>query len=384
MPSYDTFVKKYLAASSVSAAVYFFFLVIVYRWYGVLSFAVGIPLMAAPWFYFFRRRPAPALPVDARAPRAADTVSPPAAAPGQPVQLAKPSEDPADFYLRQTVSCQQCRWPMTIDMPRKDSTGKILVARLDDMLGFAFRCRDCNYVTCARCALRASDPTSPRQGVLSCPNCGTVAVPFFAEWLTIKGKERAAQRAAITPSASSTAEESAPGLAPIQQLLRTPYTCAMYARVRDVAGTTHTCFLLHEEEARVHALPAQVAIEARAALIEIRGVGVVVVLLKVGEDLYETYWNYHIPEIRECFDDMASQGDLLIRFYSSGMQPTRTLSLPNTLRDTFAKIEEELSARSPWRMEQFDAAKAALAVDFPTVQALWNGIGEQHPASGRP
>jgi len=232
---------------------------------------------------------------------------------------------------------------------------------------------------------------NPRQGIPTCPNCGKVAVPFFAEWLTIKEKERAAERPAERPaelhaaaaSTDSQATDSPESAAVVQRLLGTPYTCAIYARVSDPAGKSATCFLLHEEGARVRAMPEQVAIEVRTALLEMRGVGVVVVLLRVGGELYETYWNYHIPELRACFDDMASQDALLIRFYTDSVQPSRTLTLPNSLRETFAIFKQQLSAATPWRMEQFDAAKAAIAVDFPSVQALWEGIAEQRPAAGR-
>jgi transcription elongation factor Elf1 len=88
----------------------------------------------------------------------------------------------------ETVSCQKCGRKVKIDVPRKDSKGKILLASVDDMMPFAFRCRQCDFITCAECALLAYELHNPRQGIPTCPSCGKVAAMFFTEWLAIKGK----------------------------------------------------------------------------------------------------------------------------------------------------------------------------------------------------
>ena len=86
------------------------------------------------------------------------------------------------------VDCQKCGRSVKIDVPRKDTTGKILVSSVDDMMPFAFRCRKCDYMTCAKCALLAYELHNPRKGITTCPCCSEVAVPFFTEWLAIKKK----------------------------------------------------------------------------------------------------------------------------------------------------------------------------------------------------
>lgn len=92
------------------------------------------------------------------------------------------------YRFGETVSCQKCGRKVKIDTPAKDSAGKILVATVDDMMPFAFRCRHCDFITCSECALLAYELHNPRQGIPTCPSCGKVAVMFFAEWLGIKGQ----------------------------------------------------------------------------------------------------------------------------------------------------------------------------------------------------
>ena len=89
------------------------------------------------------------------------------------------------YKVGDKVSCQKCGKKVKIDVPIKDSKGKIVVASVDDMMPFAFRCRNCDFITCAKCALLAYELHNPREGIPTCPSCGEYPV-FFTEWLAIK------------------------------------------------------------------------------------------------------------------------------------------------------------------------------------------------------
>jgi hypothetical protein len=91
------------------------------------------------------------------------------------------------FHMGDTVKCSKCGRKVKIGLPRRDVTGKILIASVDDMLPFALRCEKCNYITCASCAIMAYEIHNPREGIPTCPSCGEVSGPiFFAEWLDLK------------------------------------------------------------------------------------------------------------------------------------------------------------------------------------------------------
>jgi len=97
---------------------------------------------------------------------------------------------PATYKVGDTVKCQKCGRRVKIQSPAKDVNGKIVVASVDDMMPFAFRCVHCDYITCARCSLLAYELHNPREGIPTCPSCNEVSGPqFFTQWLDQKANE---------------------------------------------------------------------------------------------------------------------------------------------------------------------------------------------------
>lgn len=93
------------------------------------------------------------------------------------------------YHKGDTVKCAKCGRNLKIATPARDSKGKIMIASVDDILPFAFRCRHCNYITCAECALLAYELHNRREGIPTCPSCKEVSGPiFFTEWLDLKSK----------------------------------------------------------------------------------------------------------------------------------------------------------------------------------------------------
>lgn len=102
----------------------------------------------------------------------------------------KPAGDTPIIYHRgETVKCAKCGRKVKIDLPPRDLKGKIMIASVDDMLPFAFRCEKCNYITCMECALLAYELHNRREGIPTCPSCKEVSGPiFFVEWLDLHTK----------------------------------------------------------------------------------------------------------------------------------------------------------------------------------------------------
>jgi hypothetical protein len=163
----------------------------------------------------------------------------------------------------------------------------------------------------------------------------------------------------------------------VDWILQTPYSSAAYARFRGSSGKEVTCFIIHEDANHVQRLPKQVSIDVRATLIERSAVGLVVVMLRIEGEIYETYWNFHRLELRRCFQDMSTQEELLVSFLVDSMEPARTIWIPNPLQSGFGPLMEALAVMPPWTMEEFNKAKEELSLEYPTVQALWDGMVEE-------
>lgn len=102
---------------------------------------------------------------------------------GRAAEASGGAEDASTYRIGGKVRCRKCNRSISIDLPMKDSQGKIVVSTVDDMMPFAFSCQDCRFVTCARCALLAYELHNPRNGIPTCPSCGLVAIGFLREQL---------------------------------------------------------------------------------------------------------------------------------------------------------------------------------------------------------
>ena len=51
-----------------------------------------------------------------------------------------------------------------------------------------------------------------------------------------------------------------------------------------------------------------------------------------GGELYETWWNYHNPSIRQSIDDLQHQPRLFSMFFDDSLEPSRVVWAPNGLQ----------------------------------------------------
>jgi hypothetical protein len=158
---------------------------------------------------------------------------------------------------------------------------------------------------------------------------------------------------------------------PINHLLQSSYSAAQFARFKDSSGNVFTGFILHEDETHIRKLAGEVPVEVRSGLFVRSNVGLVTVMLGVAEEIYETWWNFHVPVIQECFHGAMKQEKLLVVVYGKTADPARVIWTPNVLRDRFAKIIKSLEGMKPWTMNAFDLARNQVYGEYATPQALW-------------
>jgi hypothetical protein len=138
-----------------------------------------------------------------------------------------------------------------------------------------------------------------------------------------------------------------------------------------------TVFMIHEDHARVAALPSQVMITLKTGFFVEAGVGVLAIVMKVEDEVFETWLNRHLGgRLEESFEDLAQQEKLHFNFYVDDVKPARSIWIPNVERDTFARILEAVNEFEPWSMAEFDRARGRIEQRFPSVQALWDGLGD--------
>lgn len=169
----------------------------------------------------------------------------------------------------------------------------------------------------------------------------------------------------------------------IDLLLQSPYSVATCARFHEgPSADVLTVFMVHEDRPHVDGLPEQVPIDIRASLFVRQGVGVVTVMLGIGDDTYETWWNFHNPALRKCFDDICEQDKLLVSFFVDRPIPERIVWIPNTLRARFREVVGALEEMETWEMTAFDRAREEVYAEYPTPQALWASMEDVSTGSG--
>lgn len=165
-------------------------------------------------------------------------------------------------------------------------------------------------------------------------------------------------------------------ITPVTTLLKSPVSVAGIARFNDESDNVLTSIIIHEDTEHVSRLPKEVPVRIRFGFIVERDVGLVVVMLLIYGELYETWWNYHNPAYHECFNDIIRQDKLLLSFYIDSTEPSRVLWVPNTLKGVFKMAIEEIQTREPWAMHDFDVAREILYRKYPNPKNLWENLVE--------
>lgn len=163
---------------------------------------------------------------------------------------------------------------------------------------------------------------------------------------------------------------------PHHEIKRAPVGSAVYANGEfDENMVKEIMFLIREEPRIVKAFGENPRVELRAGLFQEADVFLVAVLLRIGGEYYETWWN-----IYQTGDDgplhflqMSTQKRIPILFFTPEM--TRSIAVRNSLAPFFQDASEQIAGARVWTMQEFDAARERIYARFPTVTKLWNHLG---------
>jgi len=168
---------------------------------------------------------------------------------------------------------------------------------------------------------------------------------------------------------------SAEEMTRVEHLLQQQPGVATLFRVR-VGDSEATALAVREDWDHAGALPEGPYVETRSGLFLRKGVALIPLLVRVEGETYEAWINAHNPVCRGEISDLCDQQDFPIMVFVDSTQPVRVMGLPNPLRAAFKRYAEEVAKLDPWSMEAFDAEKAGICAEYPSVQALWEALGQ--------
>jgi|GEM_PF-4046390 len=163
----------------------------------------------------------------------------------------------------------------------------------------------------------------------------------------------------------------------LNTLLEQPYGAALPI-LANRAGHTVTAFVFRESQDRIAELARSGAFKSmhtKAAFIEVGGVILYVTLFKIGDQVFEIWWNWHNPIIRPIFSNLFEQKEFVVGFVSD--QPTldRIERYPSPIQDGLRANRSKLNTSRSWTMDAFDKARAAVEQQYPTPVSLWKANG---------
>ncbi len=131
-----------------------------------------------------------------------------------------------------------------------------------------------------------------------------------------------------------------------------------------------TALLVRETPDYVGKLGKNPVIELRAGMLIESGVALTALLMGIGDDLYEAWFNYHAAQ--ESFADMATQERIVIAFYTPSK--ARQIAISNNLRGFFEDAISKARTLRRWTMRDFDSAREKVYSKYPQVTDLWDAI----------
>ncbi len=157
--------------------------------------------------------------------------------------------------------------------------------------------------------------------------------------------------------------------------MASPPGVVVYGQFQAKGESPQTGLFIREESARIRQLGAKPVVEIRAGLLQEGEVYVVVLMVGIGGEIYETWLNYYQEDGDDCLSDLAAQKRLLISFYGDqGRERAITINNFN-LATMMSKAIPILAGSRRWGMVAFDEAKTGVCNRYPTPVALWETLG---------
>ena len=129
-------------------------------------------------------------------------------------------------------------------------------------------------------------------------------------------------------------------------------------------------------------LSSQPEVEFRAALLWEAGVGLLLVLVRIGpaaDGVYETWLNEHAPGQSGTLATLAEQSRLVVRLYGNKSELERILVVSNRLDNFARQALAEIIARPAWTMQEFDQAREQL---LSAARGAVGPLAERRPEDG--
>lgn len=147
----------------------------------------------------------------------------------------------------------------------------------------------------------------------------------------------------------------------------------IYGRARFDGGAWETALYVREEKRYIDGFGRAPVVELRWMSVD-DGSGVVLaaLLMRIDNELYETWLNYHASGSAEAFADLASQDRIAILLYTRRRE--RQIAIANNLKLAVANSAEACRSRPAWTMQAFERARVRLYQRLPSVQALWDAL----------
>lgn len=159
-------------------------------------------------------------------------------------------------------------------------------------------------------------------------------------------------------------------------LLEQPHGAALPTLVEE-GGRSVTCFLFRETEERIGELTsdAQVGVHVRAGLLGVADVLLYVNLIRIKDQVFEIWWNWHSP-LRPRFENLFDQDEMILAFLSDSPTPVEVVraSWAELGREDLRKARGQIESSEPWSMDAFDSARNAVYESYPTLVALWEAL----------
>jgi len=152
----------------------------------------------------------------------------------------------------------------------------------------------------------------------------------------------------------------------------------IYGRVKTAADATwQTVLYIREDNQHIKAVPPNPTVEMRAGVMDVAGVILIPILIKIAGELYESWLNYHATggSGQAALQELATQEQNVVLFFGDAGTQDRSVGFRNSSAKTFALISEGLKNKPAWTMAEFDSARQSLYRSYPELKNLWRELG---------
>ena len=151
----------------------------------------------------------------------------------------------------------------------------------------------------------------------------------------------------------------------------------IYGRVKTAADATwQTVLYIREDNQQIKAVPPNPTVEMRAGVMDVAGVILIPILIKIAGELYESWLNYHATggSGQAALQELATQEQNVVLFFGDSLKQDRSIGFRNSCAKTFALVLEGLKNKPAWTMQEFDQARDQIYTDYPSIEDLWREL----------